>query len=189
MEQLFSAFQSAFDFSARKGWIMFLFGTLMIVLMKAGSIPTEDTQPGWFTLFVAVAVLGAVILLVHLFAWMIGNHRSHAAYEAKKKSQARQLQALFEEGRRNLDVLNSTETMVLIWLLRQEKERFSAEIKNSNGAMGLLNKGLVYRDAGTRADNVWVINPMVWNEREPILARHEDIQTPPQPPWDPWNSW
>lgn len=189
MEQWFSAIQTAFDFSARKGWMMFLFGALMIVLMKVGLIPAEDTQPGWFTFFVAVAVFGAVILLVHLVAWMIGDHQSKSASRAKLLYRKHQQDALFAEGVRNLDVLDENEKRILVWILRQDKNRFSADVRQSNGTARLVNKQIILRDPRTSAQDVWEINPGVWEKRAQILKEYENIQTPDGRPWDSLSAW
>lgn len=184
MEPILSALQSALDLNQKKGWILFLFGAGMVALVRWEAIPAADTQPGWFTLFVALTAFGASILLVHFAAWVISRGKDASEKSRRENAIEADNQRFLAEGLRNLEVMSGSELEALLWVLRRGQQRFSGDIERTEATTGLLNKRILHRDPSTAARGVWLVNERVWDKRSDILVLYREIENLNEAPWD-----
>ncbi|TIW92190.1 MAG: hypothetical protein E5V59_18190 [Mesorhizobium sp.] len=183
MEHFLTLLQSAIELTARKAWIMLLFGGAMLGLVYKGLIPSSDILPGWYAFFAAITVLGVIGLVIALASTirdhLAGKHSEHAAMAARQGDYDKAINA----GVANLEVLSETETKYLVWILRQGKDRFRANFISYDGN-NLQAKRILFL-ADDHARDIFQVNPGVWSDRENILKRYENLYIDTtSPPWE-----
>jgi hypothetical protein len=185
MEHFLTLLQSAVELTARKAWIMLLFGGAMLGLVYKGFIPSSDVLPGWYAFFAAITVLGAIGLIVALVS-LIRNHLSaNQSKSAAASARQEQYDKAIKDGLANLDVLNAVEAKYLVWILRHSNDRFRANFPDYDGN-NLQAKRILFQ-ADDHARDIFQVNPAVWAERESFLRRFKKLDLDPSTP--PWESY
>ncbi|CAN7517603.1 hypothetical protein [Brucella pseudogrignonensis] len=181
MEHLVAIVDKFLTGSPRTGWLLFIFGTAMISLGRFEVLPAPEIIPGWQTLFWGCLALGATMLLTSFGAWIVGKIKLIRQEIYRDKENEARIVRMDEAGYSNVALLPHWELEALLYILRNEKKRFiDADFRWSRA--DLINRHIVYRDRSSNADDVFVVNDLVWERRAEILAsNHRNIPT-----FKPW---
>jgi len=182
MEHLVAILDKFLTGSSRTGWLLLIFGAAMISLGRFDVFPAPEIIPGWQTLFWGCLALGATMLLTSLGAWIFGKAQliRDQNYEDNKKEA--QVLHMHRTGDSNVALLPHGELVALLYILRNDEQRFIDERFRWEGGARLIDRNIVYRDRSSNADGVFVVNDFVWARRAEILASN-NRHIPTFKPW------
>lgn len=181
MEYLGAIVEKFLTGSPRTGWLLLIFGAAMISLGHFEVLPAPEIIPGWQTMFWGCLALGATMLLTSFGAWIFGKAqliRWHVYEEKKKEAKALLIN---RTGDSNVALLPHGELEALLYILRNDKKRFiDRDFRWRH--VELINRHIIHRDRSSNADDVFIVNDIVWERRAEILASNQKFI----PAFRPW---
>lgn len=169
-------------YGPRQGWLLLLSGSVVVALDYFEPIAAASLPSPWPTVALVVAVVGAVILLI----CTVEAFRSSFAATRRQAEDRRENSRKWNEYRRealsNLALLNTEELEVLLYILREGKQRFSGRITYT-AASGLVNKCIIGRGS-TKSDDIWMVIDAVWDKRDDLIRQHKNVPELSRAPWD-----
>lgn len=164
MQSLADLVKHVLDMSPRHGWILFLIGLAMLVLLRLEVIPPTELGAGWIVLIWLIFVSGASILLVSLGSWLYVAHTSRSKGRREEQEKLDKEKALAETGLHNARHLDRYYASQLLSVLVKGERCFIPDFDASS-----LRSLHILKARDHRSPIMYEVVEPVWEEREKLI--------------------